>query len=336
MTPESMATPMLDLVQFDLTDECPLFCRHCSNSSGPQLRSALTYDAVGQAIADAAGLGCRAFTFSGGEPLRYPDLIRLLTLCRELAVSSTLFTTGVRDTRTRLPMSESEWAELRALGLGTAIFSAYSGPTNRAFHNSVVRLRPMGMRDAFEVNELGIRNARDAGISIELQFVPSNETCSELPSVTAWATELGVSQLHLQYPTSQGRNTTNPSLDVDESHESLLKEYVVALPCESAMAFHVSRLWRSRWGIPAEISPREQIIVRSDGVVVRCNACKYILEPVSPKNIYQQSLWQLWNDESWRNAPCECSTQRVSQAAASGRSGVYVVQADGLFASGTK
>jgi MoaA/NifB/PqqE/SkfB family radical SAM enzyme len=336
MTTESMPRAMLELVQFDLTDECPLFCLHCSNSSGPKLRSALGYAAAEQAIADAEELGCRNFIFSGGEPLRYADLAGLLALCKDLGVATTIFTTGIHDTKTRLPMVVQEWARLKTLGLGTAIFSAYASPANRGFHNGVVRLRPIGMRDAFEANEVGILNAHNAGLSVELQFVPSDETCSELPSVIEWAAKLGVSKLHLLYPTSQGRNTGSASLTVSDNDELVLKEHALAFSREHSIALHISRLWCSKWGIPSKSSLQVQIIVRSDGVVVRCNACKYVVEPVSQENIYQQSLRQIWKDENWRNASCECSTQRVSQASASGRPSMHIVPADGLLATGTK
>jgi MoaA/NifB/PqqE/SkfB family radical SAM enzyme len=337
MTPESMTKARLDLVQFDLTDECPLFCSHCSNSSGPQLRSALRYEVVERALVDAAELGCRNSTFSGGEPLRYADLAGLLAACRELGISSTIFTTGIHDKTTRLPLSKEEWTKLRTLGLGTAVFSVYSCPENRAFHNRIVRLRPVGMRDAFEANEASIVNARDAGISVELQFLPSDETCAELYAVAGWAAKLGALRLHLQYPTRQGRNGDNPSLSVSESNEPTLREQALTLSREVTTEFHVSRLWCSKWGIPSDTLRPSQLIVRSDGVVVRCNACKYNLDHLSEKTIYQLSLPEIWKDENWRNAPCECSTQRVSKvAAASGRSGMHVVQAHGLLASGTK
>jgi MoaA/NifB/PqqE/SkfB family radical SAM enzyme len=337
MTCRTMGEAKLDLAQFDLTDECPLFCSHCSNSSGPQLTAALEYGAVERAVVDAAELGCQNFIFSGGEPLRYAGLPRLLALCKRFGIRSTIFTTGVRNKETRLPLRAVEWAELSAFGLGTAVFSAYSSPENRAFHNRIVRLRPIGAADAFEANETGIVNAYDAGVSVEVQFVPSDETCSELSAVAGWAAKLGVLRLHLQYPTRQGRNAGDPSLGVSDRNDLILKEQALALSREAGSGFHVSRLWRSKWGIPSDGPQPTQLIVRSDGFAVRCNACKYTAEHVSRKNIHQQSLLEIWKDDNWRNAPCECSTQRVSKVvAASGRSGMQTVQSHGLLASSTQ
>jgi MoaA/NifB/PqqE/SkfB family radical SAM enzyme len=333
----AMEKATLDLVQFDLTDECPLFCSHCSNSSGPRLRLSLRYGAVEQAIVDAVDIGCRNFTFSGGEPLRYVDLAKILAVLREYDISPTMFTTGIRDKDARLPLPDGEWAELKALGLGMVVFSVYSGPENRAFHNGIIRLRPVGLRDAFEVNEIGILRARNAGICVEVQFLPSDETSSELSAVAGWAVRLGVSRLHLQYPTRQGRNVTDPSLNVSDSHEPILRANALTLLREGGIPLRVSRLWCDKWSIPTDDPSPSQVIIRSDGAVVRCNACKYIAGPVLQKNIYQESLRQVWKDESWRNALCECSTQRIRQAApASRRPGVQIMRAHDVLASGAK
>jgi MoaA/NifB/PqqE/SkfB family radical SAM enzyme len=313
----------LDLLQIDLTEECPLFCSHCSNSSGPGLKSAIRPAKARETILDAARLGCRDIIFSGGEPLRYSDLSELLSLCGKLELNSTIFTTGIRDIRSRLPLSSENWRKLMAVGLDVAVFSSYSSPRNREFHDQIVRLRPTGKQDAFEVNELGVTRAVEAGISVELQFIPSDETCSDLPAIAIWAAGLGVSRLHLQYPTNQGRNRDTGSLRVSRKSETLLKADALALCNESPVRLHISRMWYSRWGIASDTARPKQVIVRSDGTAVHCNACKYLVEPLSQKNINQQPLRQIWGDEKWQNAPCECSTdgnKQFGQAATSSRS----------------
>jgi len=336
MIQDRMEEPRLDLIQFDLTDQCPLFCSHCSNSSGPQLRLALGHHFVEMALADAVDLGCRNVTFSGGEPLCYVHLAAILVECQKRRVATTLFTTGIRDKGTRLSLGDSEWAELRALGLGTAIFSVYSSANNRKFHNEVVRLHPTREQDAFRVNELAILRACSAGIRAEVQFIPSSATCSDLPAIASWATELGISKVHLQFPSFQGRNAANPSLHVNDSQEAILKAYSLSLSQQLGAKFHISRLWCARWKIPTDAQLLSQVIVRSDGVVVRCNACKY-LHCIDQRSIYEESLQQIWRNENWRNAPCECSKQSIGKTAVgSGRSGMHIVPAYDVLASGIR
>jgi MoaA/NifB/PqqE/SkfB family radical SAM enzyme len=228
-----MPTPKLDSVQFDLTDECPLFCRHCSNSSGPQVKSALGLATVERAVEDAIKLGCRNIVFSGGEPLRYGGLERLIARTSSSGCCSTIFTTGIRSKTDRIHLSNSEWARLRGTGLGTAVFSVYASPANRTFQNRIVQLRPFGMIDAFQVNEEAIRGAHVAGISVEVQFIPTDETSSQLSSISEWAFALGAAKLNLQFPTRQGRNALTPSLEVTESSEATLKMDALSLSLNS-------------------------------------------------------------------------------------------------------
>src|SRR5258707_1547821 len=264
----------LDLLQIDLTNECPLFCAHCSNSSGPAAVDALNCDVVERALLDASHLGCQTIIFSGGEPLRYRQLERLIRFCEALGMQTTLFTTGIRDNHSRRPLSLMEWKVMRLAGLQRAVFSVYAGPNNRALHNQVVRLRPLGIRDAFEANELSATYARPSGIVVEAHFIPRDLTCSDLFAIWDRANELGFDRLHLQYPTIQGRNIETGKITVGETGEAQLKAQALELAGRIGSKLHLSRLWRTRLGIDLETDHPLQSIVRSDGIVVPCNACK--------------------------------------------------------------
>ncbi len=328
--------PKLDLLQLDLTDECPLYCAHCSNSSGPKFTSSLSYETAGRLLKDAAALGCRMIVLSGGEPLRYPNLAQSIALCRDLGMRTAIFTTGIRDKKTRLPITAAEWRDLVSLSLNRAVFSVYASPSNRAFHNRVVRLRPTGTSDAFEVNEEGILRAKGAGVDVELQFIPSEETCSELRAISAWAAKLRVDRLHLQFPTMQGRNRENASLVVSPDGESLLKREAIALWRTSKPRLHISRLWRSRWGWANQMGGPNQLIVRSDGRATICNACKYGRGADATNNIYEKSLGQIWGNIRWHGFPCECESETESLrqgSASSRRSGLSVVRTNELLTS---
>jgi MoaA/NifB/PqqE/SkfB family radical SAM enzyme len=333
MIPIGMSDPQIDIVQFDLTDECPLFCSHCSNSSGPRINTAIKFENLSLTVQQAMDLGCREFVLSGGEPLRYAELPEVLRLLKTNHLGSSIFTTGIRDKTSRTPLDVIEWARLRALGLQSATFSVYAAPGNREFHNDIVRLRPTNTWDAFGANEQAIKNAQMAQISVEIQFIPSDETCAELSAIADWAALIGASKLHLQFPTQQGRNATTLALRVTEAHESNLRSYSLALTDRGPLPLHISRLWRSRWNL-GESAALSQIIVRSDGVVTRCNACKY--KSVSQKNIYRESLLEIWKDDDWRNALCNCSTRGLKEAiSSSGREVLHVVQENGLLAPST-
>lgn len=122
-----MSAPPLKLLQIDLTDECPLFCTHCSNSSGPSRETHFPINKLLEIIKEGAALGVRSIVYSGGEPLCYPQLSEALSTAQCFRIETIMFTTGIEDRKTRLPIGLDRWVELKQQGLTslhlrTAIF----------------------------------------------------------------------------------------------------------------------------------------------------------------------------------------------------------------------
>ncbi len=79
----------------ELTDWCPLDCRHCSSESGPRCRNHLPPDLVLRLIDEAAELGASQISFGGGEPTRSPLLPSALEHAAAVGLLSEVFTCGV-------------------------------------------------------------------------------------------------------------------------------------------------------------------------------------------------------------------------------------------------
>jgi MoaA/NifB/PqqE/SkfB family radical SAM enzyme len=294
-----VVTPPLKLLQIDLTNECLLFCGHCSNSSGPNSDLHFPIAMVRELIKEAKSLGLERIVYSGGEPLRYPYLNEALLEARKTGVTPIIFTTGINDPKTRLSISVREWSNLQKSGLTAARFSVYSAPSHREFHNSVVRTKPI-TGDAFGVNEKAIRDAQSVGLAVELHFIPSASTVEDLSDVYSWAAQLGCSTLHLQVPTYQGRNRSRPFLELTSAEETRLRELVAALKQDPAQTeLYVSRFWAARWGISADChcaANPEQLIVCVTGSISPCNACKYGSTKPEEENLLTGSstLTNIW------------------------------------------
>jgi len=283
-----MTLPPLKLLQIDLTDDCPLFCGHCSNSSGPGRDTHFPIGRLLDILSGARDLGLEMVVYSGGEPLRYPDLGEALSTAKVGGTPATIFTTGIADKKTRLPVSVERWRELRRSGLIAARFSVYSSPSHREFHNQIVQTRP-ATGDAFGANEQAIRDARSAGIAVEAHFVPSGASVGDLTEIYSWAIHLGCSTLHLQIPTYQGRNKDSPFLELNSADEGRLKQAASALrSIRGEMGFYVSRFWMSRWEAFTDsnsVANLEQLVIRTDGTISPSNACKYGSVMLEPENI---------------------------------------------------
>jgi len=320
------------LLQIDLTDECPLFCSHCSNSSGPACHGSLPLGAVIRTIYDAKALNVTALVLSGGEPLRYEDINPVLQAAASCGLHTTIFTTGISDLRSRESISRSGWETLKVSGLKVAAFSVYSGPKSRQLHNQIVRLRPT-KRDAFAINEDGIKNAALAGIETHVHYIPSTESVGSLQEIYDWANSLNCKTLHVQFPTRQGRNIETRAVAVDSRDELTLQENVKNLRIAHT-AVHVSWLWQYQWGL-AGAGRREQVnqlIIRSDGEVVACNACKYLAD-VPHHNILrsQRSLMQIWESVSEASINHNCLEDchnRDEGDFAERRAGLHLVRAN--------
>lgn len=294
-----MTVPLLKLLQIDLTDECPLFCAHCSNGSGPKCDTHFPIGRLLEILGEARDLGLQRLVYSGGEPLRYPHLEVALSAAKSAGVPVTIFTTGIWSKETRLSISVEDWRRLACAGLSTAAFSVYSGPSGRDHHNAVVRTRPAA-GDAFGVNERAIADARSVGLQAELHFIPSRASVRDLPEVYAWASRLECSVLNLQVPTYQGRNKAEPFLELQATDEDRLKNAAKALAdVSSGTGFYISRFWRSRWNMSVEedcVANLEQLIVRTDGLISPCNACKYGSVTIGSENLLAEgaTLANLW------------------------------------------
>jgi MoaA/NifB/PqqE/SkfB family radical SAM enzyme len=282
--------PALKLLQIDLTDECPLFCVHCSNDSGPLRKTHFPIEALARILMQAKGLGAESVVYSGGEPLRYPHLEQAVSAATSLGLTSTIFTTGIDNDVSRLEVESSRWSSLKGVGLQGAAFSIYSGPKNREFHNRVVRCKPL-RGDAFDVNERAIRAAGFAGLRKELHFIPSGTTVRDLQEIYRWAQDLECGTLHLQMPTYQGRNATGGFLSLSYDEELQLKDAALNLRVDATLtSFHISRFWRSRWdGTSGCGAATEQLIIRADGTISPCNACKYTSRTSQEENVLASS-----------------------------------------------
>jgi MoaA/NifB/PqqE/SkfB family radical SAM enzyme len=94
-------TGIAPVLQVHPSRRCNIACAHCYSSSGPSVREELRWELLSACLEDAAGLGYRQLAVSGGEPLLYRPLGRLLAQARELGVLTTVTTNGMLLTRAR-------------------------------------------------------------------------------------------------------------------------------------------------------------------------------------------------------------------------------------------
>src|ERR1700682_414811 len=92
------------VLQIHPTRRCNLRCLHCYSDSSPDEQRELPVETLVDAIHDAAQLGYTALAVSGGEPLLYAPLARLLEAAESHGMVRTVTTNGMLPTNERIAL----------------------------------------------------------------------------------------------------------------------------------------------------------------------------------------------------------------------------------------
>lgn len=171
---------------------CNLACAHCYTSSGPQAREELYAGLLHACLEDAAALGYRQLSVSGGEPLLYSGLAELLTRARELGMLATLTTNG-------MPANERRWGPLAPL-IDVAAISIDGTPAE----HDAIRRRP----GAFARTVANLPVIRASGVPFGLIFTLTQHNAASLDFVVRLAAEHGARSVQVHPLTLHGRATT--------------------------------------------------------------------------------------------------------------------------------
>ena len=83
------------IVQIHPTRRCNLRCLHCYSSSSPEQRDQLDPTVLERALTDARAEGYYVASFSGGEPVLYKDLPKLLRHAKSCGMRTTVTSNGM-------------------------------------------------------------------------------------------------------------------------------------------------------------------------------------------------------------------------------------------------
>lgn len=162
------------IVQIHTTRRCNLRCLHCYSFSGPEQRDQLDSPLFERALTDARAEGYRVASFSGGEPVLYNDLPKLLRHAKDMGMHTTVTSNGMLLDERRL--------EGLAGVTGVLAISLDGIPES---HN-----RMRGSPRAFEAMEARLPAVRASGIPFGFIFTLTQFNVNEL----AWAAEFAFQQ----------------------------------------------------------------------------------------------------------------------------------------------
>jgi MoaA/NifB/PqqE/SkfB family radical SAM enzyme len=170
------------VLQIHLSRRCNLACAHCYSNSAPTASDTLDPALVSAAIGDAASLGFRTVSLSGGEPLLYEALDRVVESAEAHGLAINLVTNGFAVPSKRFSQLADKFGVI-ALSL--------DGPEAR--HNRV-----RGTARAFHRVELAARELRAAGHCFGILHTLTRESLPDLEETVAIAADWGAAivQIH--------------------------------------------------------------------------------------------------------------------------------------------
>jgi len=242
-------------------------------------------------INEFAEMGGKEVVFTGGEPLVYPGLLRVLESCNTARLESILYTSGtVRGRGECVRINDEELMRMRPL-LNRIVFSLYS-PSKRR-HNQITQ-----HENSFEITLNAARKSIDLGIPTDIHFVPMKINYGDLPNIAELCYALGVQKLRVLrfVPHGRGKGYEDDLLPTVSDYrtfaqlvEMTKRKYPGFLDVGAAFSALISSVSKGCSAAAAKI------VVTADGYVAPCDGFKNFENPSKVWNINNKPLAEIYN-----------------------------------------
>jgi MoaA/NifB/PqqE/SkfB family radical SAM enzyme len=260
-----------DVLMLHLLGRCNLECAHCYMEGSPRRSERLPLDAVLGAVGECSALGIGSLSVTGGEPLLYPHLERVLRAARTAApgLEITLCTNGTL-------LTTRHAARLKALDVRLNISVDGRPEFHDRFRNSP---------GAFAETERGVRIAVEHGLRVTIISSFSRRNLDAVEFLVGWAADAGARHFFAQplLNLGRGRQISDDCLSFDQLNRLILtlsdvankprhrslecqvigpkKQFLMQHPCGA----FVHKGIRCHRGVTQEI---RKLVVREDGTVL--------------------------------------------------------------------
>ena len=182
-------------VYWEMTQACPLACRHCRASAVPEPHpNELTFEEGVQFLRQIPGFGdpMPQLILTGGDPLERKDLYELIDEAHKLGIGVSI-TPAASEVLTRDVLVRLKEHNVEGLGL------SLDGSTPER-HDSI-----RGIPGTFERTLRALRWAQELGMPLQVNTLVAEETASDIPAVYELLKNYGVTRWSLFFLISVGR-----------------------------------------------------------------------------------------------------------------------------------
>lgn len=207
---EDLITPKLQLVAWEITRSCNLFCAHCRASAAQDAyEDELSTEECLRLIDEISEVGKPVLILTGGEPLLRHDLFQVAKYAVEsglrvvLGTNGTLITEDMANRLKEIPVSR----------VGVSI----------DFPTPELQDKFRGKTGAFEAAMAGIVKAREAGIEVQINSTITRLNVPYLNALLNLALEARAVAFHpfMLVPTGRGKGLRAAEMSPEEYEETL-------------------------------------------------------------------------------------------------------------------
>ena len=233
--------PRLQIVAWELTRSCNLFCAHCRGSAeltrySGELSTEECFGVIDQILEVSKPL----IILTGGEPLVRSDIVQIAAYAVNKGLRVVMGTNGTLITGEMA-------AKLKAIPISRVGISL-------DFPSAALQDKFRGHTGAFEAALAGIANARAAGIDVQINSTITRLNIALLDDLLLLALELGAVAFHpfMLVPTGRGKGLGSVELSPEQYEETLHWIYDKQLEFKDKIFFkptdapHYQRVVRQR------------------------------------------------------------------------------------------
>jgi MoaA/NifB/PqqE/SkfB family radical SAM enzyme len=284
---EDLGAPLY--VAWQITNECNLACLHCIEESGPgkafkdELTTEEAYAVIDQLVKNEVPY----VSFSGGEPMVRPDFFGMVERITKGGVGLKIETNGHY-------LTPENCKKLKALNV-KAVQVSIDGGTPESFNK-------MRVHGRFDQALEGIKNLREAGIPIEVNFVPAKFNIHEIGKVVDLAYEVGAYSFYTGKIMYTGNAVRTWKITAPD--EADYPEFFRVLHAKTAEYKGRMRVYFHEMGLLDELryrleNPAALFIILPNGKVKLINALPFLCGDLRTQSINRvwQSFQGAWKDK---------------------------------------
>lgn len=270
-------------VVWQLTRECDLGCTHCAPlPSRADSHELTTYEAY-RTLDQIARVAPERFVISGGDPLARKDIFELVQYARRRGMEPAVMVSPTRR------LSAENVNGLRANGLTRLIFGLNASSAQR--HDATT-----GVSGSYSTTIRGLRWARDARLTIEINTLITRETVSDLAAIAEMIDAFRIDAWNVHFLVPVPASRANQSLTPEQAESAFAALSAIAsiskyrVRVVEAPEYRLHLLQKSDWPDFTGYVDNSEIVdevafITADGDV---RPSEFL--PVSGGNLREQSL----------------------------------------------